>query len=59
METGHLGEAGHPVVKHVAMANRPVHDRVQTPLQSTVGPTAQGRQAKGVVVMYGFVKVKL
>ena len=59
METGHLGEAGHPVVKDVAMATRPAPVRVQTPLQSTVGPTAQGRQAKGVIVMIGFVEVKL
>ena len=59
MGTGHLGDAGHPVVKHVAMATRSVPVRVQTPLQSTVGPAAQGRQAKVVVVIIGLVEVKL
>ena len=57
METGHPGVAGYPVVQHVAMENRLVHDRVQTPLQSLVGPTAQGRLAKRVTAAIGFVEV--
>lgn len=57
METGHPGVAGHPVVQHVAMDKRPVHDRVTTPLQSLVGPTAQDRQVKRVTAVIGFVEV--